>query len=500
MPSALSRRHFLQGAAAVSAGFAGLARFTAAEAAEVAAAQGRANTAIGYGPLITDAQGVVDLPAGFSYRIVARIGMEMNDGLYVPGKPDGAAAFAVPGGKREETILIVNHEVDPTKFRLGPFGWSLERLDRVDRAKIYDYGRGKSPGLGGTTTHVYNTRTGQVSVRYMSLLGTERNCAGGPTPWGSWISCEETMSRAGEEAEKDHGYNFEVPARVEVAPVDPMPLIDMGRMNHEACAVDPATGIIYQTEDRQDGALYRFIPHVAGKLAEGGRLQALVIRDQPSHDTRNWLAEISEQDAAAYTAMGRHAVMNALDQSPSATPLHQPMDIRWIDVDNVTAPDDDLRHQAFANGAARFARGEGMWWGRNSVFFACTTGGIARHGQVFRYVPSRIEGQPEEDRFPGRLELYLEPNNSELVENCDNLTFAPWGDMVLSEDAGKKNDLVGVTPEGGCYKLAHNALSDSEFAGSCFSPDGTTLFTNIQGDGVTLAITGPWGNVGQTAG
>ena len=115
-----------------------------------------------------------------------------------------------------------------------------------------------------------------------------------------------------------------------------------------------------------------------------------------------------------------------------------------------------------------------------------------RHGQVFRYVPSRVEGQPDESRYPGRLELYLEPNNSELVENCDNVTIAPWGDLVLSEDAKAKNDLVGVTPEGGLYKLAHNAMSRSEFAGSCFSPDGTTLFTNIQAHGITLAITGPW--------
>jgi secreted PhoX family phosphatase len=168
------------------------------------------------------------------------------------------------------------------------------------------------------------------------------------------------------------------------------------------------------------------------------------------------------------------------------------MEVSWIDVDNVTAPEDDLRHQVFSRGGARFARGEGMWWGRQSVFFACTSGGRERYGQIFRYVPSRIEGQPDEDRFPGRIELYLEPNDHDLVQNCDNITFTPGGDLIICEDTKEKNDLVGVTPEGQIYKLARNVMSNSELAGSCFSPDGTTLFTNIQGHGITVAITGPW--------
>lgn len=490
MRTRLTRRRFVQSAAAVSAGFLGLRRASDAWAQGAAAPTDAG--AFGFGPLIKDPQGVIDLPDGFTYRVIAQIGQELDDGLILAGKHDGAAAFPVPGGKPEETILIVNHEVDPRRYRLGPFGWSLERLGKVDPAKLYDPGHGRTPGLGGTSTHVYNTRTGEVSVRYMSLLGTQRNCAGGPTPWNSWITCEETVTRAGSVAEKDHGYNFEVPATVKVGAVDPVPLIDMGRMNHEAVAVDPATGIVYQTEDRQDGALYRFIPKVRGKLAEGGRLQALVIRDQPGHDTRNWLKAISKEEAAEYAKMGIHAVMDENAFSPTETPLHTPMEVTWVDVENVTAPQDDLRFQAIANGAAKFARGEGMWWGRQSVFFAATTGGKNRKGQIWRYVPSPAEGQPDEDQNPGRLELFLEPNHHELVENCDNVTVSPWGDLVLCEDAGHRNELVGVTPDGEIYKLAHNALSDYEFAGSCFSPDGTTLFTSIQGDGVTLAITGPW--------
>ncbi|MBB6431503.1 alkaline phosphatase PhoX [Algisphaera agarilytica] len=482
----VSRRQFMQAAAAVSAGFVGLSRVGQAAAGEAA------GQAFGYGPLVPDPQGVIDLPEGFSYRVIARLGQEMDDGLFVPGKPDGSAAFAVPGGKPEETILIVNHEVDPRRYRMGPFGWSLEKMTQIDKTKVYDYGKGRNPGLGGTSTHVYNTKTGNVSVRYMSLIGTERNCAGGPTPWGSWISCEETVTRAGGVIEKDHGYNFEVPASVNVGAVDPVPLTDMGRMNHEAVAVDPATGIVYQTEDRQDGCIYRFIPNTPGKLQDGGRLQALMVRDQPSLDTRNWLEAISEEEAKGYTSSASFTAMDAAAGSSVRIPLLEPMEVTWIDVEDVTSPGDDLRHQVFANGGARFARGEGMWWGRQSVFFACTTGGVNRKGQVWRYVPSRVEGQPEEERFPGKLELFLEPNDHELVENCDNVTVAPWGDLVLSEDAKTKNDLVGVTPHGEVYKLARNLLSHSEFAGSCFSPDGTTLFTNVQADGITLAITGPW--------
>lgn len=489
MEQSFSRRRFLQSAAAVSAGFTGLSLYSGA-----LSAMGRAATtgSMGYGPLVPDPQKVLDLPEGFSYRVIAQIGQEMDDGLLIPGKPDGSAAFPSPSGDPHELILIVNHEVDQQRYRLGPFGWSLERLPQVARERMYDFGSGTRPGLGGTTTHVYNTKTGKVSRRYMSLIGTERNCAGGPTPWNSWISCEETLTKADGVVEKDHGYCFEVPASLEIRPADPVPLTDMGRMNHEACAVDPATKIVYMTEDRQDGAIYRFLPNVPGDLRAGGRLQALSIIDHPSMDMRNWLSSISKEEAAKYASASAFTTMNADEVSATETPIGQLMAVRWIDVENVMSPGDDLRYQVFANGGARFARGEGMWWGRQSIFFACTTGGRIRKGQLFRYVPSPLEGQPDEERLPGHLELYLEPNDHELIKNGDNLTVAPWGDLIVCEDAGGENNLVGVTPSGAFYKLGHNVMSDSEFAGCCFSPDGTTMFVNIQGNGITLAITGPW--------
>ena len=161
-------------------------------------------------------------------------------------------------------------------------------------------------------------------------------------------------------------------------------------------------------------------------------------------------------------------------------------------MDNVESPDDDLRYRGFRAGAARFARGEGIWYGDKEVFFACTSGGRSEAGQIWRYIPSENEGTDQELKSPGQLELFIEPNDTRLINNADNLTVAPWGDVMLCEDQKRSVvRLVGVTPAGGIYTLAHSRMR-TEFAGVTFSPDGTTLFVNAQGKGLTLAITGPW--------
>lgn len=326
--------------------------------------------AFAYGPLVKDPNGIFDLPKGFSYRVISVKGRPMSDGLLVPGDPDGMAAFALSEGR---VALVCNHELKATEVENSPFGANSELLSKIPAEDLYDYADGRQPASGGTTTLIYNPATGQVDKQFLSLAGTINNCAGGPTPWGTWVSCEETEQRADGHYQKDHGYNFEVPVTEQPQRVRPVPLKAMGRFNHEAIAVEPRSGIVYQTEDRWDGLIYRFIPKTPGKLHEGGRLQALAIKENPSWDTRNW----SEPGAKAF-------------------PEQQSFETYWIDIDNVESPEDDLRYQGYEKGAAMFARGEGMWYGDGEVYFACTNGGPIRMGQVFRYTPSKYEGTPRE--------------------------------------------------------------------------------------------------------
>jgi uncharacterized protein len=443
-----SRRNFIQQCLAVSAGFSGLSAFltSKSEAAPIY-----------FG--VTE-NSWLELPEGFTAKIISRWGDKMSDGFLVPGRADGMAAFAI--GKK--VVLIRNHENNPQPTKYSAFGESMDLFPKVNKDQLFDFGYGKTPGLGGTTTLVYDERKQIVEEQFLSLAGTYRNCAGGPTPWNSWITCEEDTTAKGEIAEQFHGYNFEVPAANRKI-TTPVPLKEMGRFNHEAVCVDPASGIVYQTEDAHDGLIYRFIPHVNGRLAKGGTLQALAIKGEQRFDTRNW----SERR------------MNPGDTLAT----------EWITVTDVDGSVDDLRLRGFAQGAAVFARGEGMWFGRNEVFFACTNGGTKKSGQVFRYVPSPAEGKTGEASTPGKLTLFAEPNDTNILKYCDNLTVSPWGDVVLVEDSTDAY-IRGITPVGKIYNIGRNIGSKSELAGICFSPSGKTMFVNIQDQGLTFAITGPW--------
>ncbi len=455
-----NRRRFLKQASAFAVGFAGLHTFMGCGSNRTASSR-----EVGFGRLQSDTEERFDLPEGFSYRIVSRHGRTMDDGFRVPHSPDGMATFPGPDGT---TILIRNHEVDadapPSE---GPVRSEASGAPSLPEADLYDAGTGKEPALGGTTTVVYDTEEQAVRRQFVSLAGTIRNCAGGPTPWNSWLTCEETVQRAGGDFARDHGYVFEVPATAEMTRAEPHPIKAMGRFNHEAVAVDPDTGIVYLSEDRNDGLLYRYLPEEQGNLLKGGRLQCCCIREQEGLDTRNW------------------------GKGPDIAPGTS-FEVEWMDLDDVQAPNDNLRKRGYADGAARFAREEGMWWGNGEFYMACTNGGKNEEGQVWRYVPSPHEGTERETDDPGRIELFVEPNDTAVLEHADNLTVAPWGDVIACEDAGERSTLVGITPKGRFYKLGDNVGSDSELAGAVFSPDGSTLFLNIQHDGLTLAITGPW--------
>jgi secreted PhoX family phosphatase len=255
---------------------------------------------------------------------------------------------------------------------------------------------------------------------------------------------------------------FEVPADA-TGLVDAVPLTAMGRFNHEAACVDPATGIVYMTEDRDDGVLYRFVPAVPGILKSGGRLQAMVIGGLV--DTRNW------------QSLGM--VRNQL------------YFVSWIDLDEVEAPKDDLRLRAAALGAARIARGEGIHMGTDDLYICATSGGARRFGQILRLLPGR-------GKEPCRIELFFESDSPEQFNFGDNLTIAPNGHLVVCEDQYTElvdNYLRGITPEGAAYPLAR-LRAQTELAGACFSPDGRTLFVNAYSPARTLAITGPWGRFG----
>ncbi|UCS91629.1 PhoX family protein [Echinicola marina] len=457
------RRAFIKQSGMVTMGFMGLF-----QCIQPSSKNGSSSEKIGYGLLEEDPDKILNLPKGFSYTIISRSGELMDDGLIVPGRPDGMGTFP---GKEGKIIIVRNHENSPDDFEEGAFGEHNENYSSKYAGELYENGMGSLPGLGGTTTLVYNPATKKVEKQFLSLGGTVRNCAGGVTPWGSWLTCEESTVRKGDydgKLEEDHGYVFEVPASEDPMLYTAKPIKEMGRFNHEAVAVDPRTSIVYLTEDRGDGLFYRFIPDVPGELHSGGKLQALAIVGKPSFDTRNWE-----------------------DLETERMPKNKAFDVEWLDIDDVEAPDDDLRYRGTEQGAACFARGEGIWFGQGELYFACTNGGEISAGQVFKYTPGKNEGKANEISAPGKLELFAEPNDTEILKSCDNVAIAPWGDLLLCEDRSHPF-VVGITPEGNFYKLAENIGYESEFAGGVFSPDGKTYFVNIQGAGLTIAIEGPW--------
>ncbi len=417
----LSRREFFTLAGASTAGALLLSPLQAFYANKAIAAGP-------YGSLITDPNGVLDLPSGFQYKRLSETGQTMTDGYKVPGGHDGMGAFAGSGG---DTILIRNHELDFT---------SANPLNAPSGSKYNTNGR------GGCTKLVVNSSRNLVSHRGV-LAGTVRNCAGGPTPSGSWLTCEETFQTNNG---KNHGYVFEVPSSANTF-VTPVALTAMGRFNHEAAAVDPGTGYIYMTEDQPNGLLYRFIPTNSSNLSTGGTLYALRV-------------------------IGSSGINTA-----TGFPKNTPKAVDWVQITNPNPSTDTVRTAGYNSGAARFSGGEGIFYGGGFVYFTCKSGGSTADGQIWRYSPAN-----------NTVELYIEPNNSGVLDNPDNIVVFPNRDIFLCEDGDGTDYILGITPSGSLYKFGKNALNTSEFAGVCFSPDGQTMFVNMQTPGITFAIWGPW--------
>ena len=129
----VSRRQFLKSATALSLGFAGLHRHLA---------WGDPTAANRFGPLVADPESVLNLPEGFSYQILSQVGDSMDDGLLVPGKADGMAAFPGPKGR---TLLVRNHESKPNAQQASPFGEKNERINTIPQEAFYDRGHGAAP-------------------------------------------------------------------------------------------------------------------------------------------------------------------------------------------------------------------------------------------------------------------------------------------------------------------------------------------------------------------
>lgn len=434
----ITRRRFIE---RTSGAFAALTLFASWDA--VNSPMGHENA---YGLLKEDPNGLLDLPDGFSYQVLSELGDLMDDGARVPDKADGMGCFQ---GSNGELILVRNHELRPN----DDDGALIPRGFDAKGGRILP---------GGTTHIVLDGQSMAVKRQFRSLGGTIRNCAGGATPWNTWLSCEEAPVNPGEGygagLGQAHGWVFEVPADASTL-LNPAPLRALGRFNHEAACVDPKTGVVYLTEDREDGVLYRFVPQQWGSLHRGGVLQAMSVEGVA--DTRNW------QTRTMQTGETRK--------------------VSWVDLDDVESPQDDLRYRAAAKGATLIARGEGIYMGDSEAFVCSTSGGQERCGQVFRLTPGRSGNDDE-------LALFFESSSHHLFNSGDNLTVAPNGHLIVCEDqytAKVDNYLRGLTPTGAPYNLARLRLQ-TELAGACFSPDGATLFVNVFSPTKTLAITGPW--------
>jgi hypothetical protein len=504
IPQSLNRRTLLRGAAAAT---------LAAPLGGLSARRARALTRVEpipspYGPIapvkdMTTGLPLLQLPAGFSYQTFGWTGDLMENGAPTPADHDGMAVVAarlVDG--QPEIVLIRNHESD-VNAAIGLIGAGAQ----YDTAEVtYEDKTGRLSG-GNTTLVMRGDRWASAAP---ALGGTLYNCAGGPTPWGTWLSCEEDKTDFSDAGGLPHGHVFEVSP--DPAQTSGRPIVAMGRFDHEAVAIDPRGGAVYLTEDdRNQAGLYKFVPADStsrpGALEQGGTL---------------YMAKVAGEDKA-----------DLLDPR-----MGQSFQLEWVEI-----AEPDLGPQSFTEaphdadntasgpfvqgrdaGGLRMSRLEGIWYSAADrlIYIVDTSSGVGPHPDTGAPMAGRGEGSVWTlDPATDRLACIFQSENPLAGNNFDNITVSPRGGVLLCEDGGGVEDafglgerLMGLTPAGETYIFAKNNITltaaeirdagksaefvaegdhrENEWAGATFDPSGRWLFVNIQTPGLTVAITGPW--------
>lgn len=360
-----------------------------------------------YGPLsaTADASGL-HLPAGFTSRIVGISGQAVAGTSYVwHDDPDGGATFAHPDGS-----------------------WT------------YTSNSENTPGGAGSITFAPD---GTIIGARRILDGTRNNCAGGPSTWGTWMSCEETGS----------GYVFDCEP---LGPATSAVRLDaIGQRAHEAAAVDPIGKWIYTTEDTGTSRFYRFSPNewtgAKPNFAAGGVLQAL------------------NADLAAAVA--------------------GPTPVNWVTVSDLT------RGYTGADSSS-FARGEGCWIHGQTVYFCTTTDSrVWAVDGVNQTIEVVYEGGTGALTQADNITVHRQSGDLYAAEDSGNMELVFIGERAANDGVRE------VTP---FLRFAAPLGAGSEVAGPAFSPDGTRLYVSSQrgrvdnagggGAGVTYEITGPFRN------